>query len=71
MVIIMNTTIAVSVAVRDELKGLGSKGESYDEVIQKILKVAKEHQLRTLLMDETNTSPIDDAIQRARKRWQK
>ena len=35
----MPTTIAVSEMVRDRLKSLGSKGETYDEILARILDV--------------------------------
>jgi len=34
------TTIRVSTDLRDELKKLGTKGETYDEIIKRILKIA-------------------------------
>ena len=37
----MTTTIAINVKTRDMLKEIGKKGETYDEVIRKALKIAK------------------------------
>jgi len=37
-----STTIQVSIETREELKSLGSKGETYDEIIKKLLKLVKE-----------------------------
>jgi predicted CopG family antitoxin len=36
------TTIQISKETRDELKELGKKGETYDEVIKKLLEHAKK-----------------------------
>lgn len=36
------TTIQVSKETRDELRGFGIKGETYDIVIQKLMKVARK-----------------------------
>ncbi len=36
------TTIELSKETRDQLKELGKKGETYDEIIRKLLKLAKE-----------------------------
>jgi len=36
------TTIEVSVETRDQLKELGKKGETYDEIIRRLLKLAKQ-----------------------------
>ncbi|WP_455279609.1 DUF7557 family protein [[Eubacterium] cellulosolvens] len=35
------TTIQVSKDVRDKLKDLGKKGETYDEILKKILRLSK------------------------------
>ena len=67
----MNTTIAVSQTIRDQIKEFGNKGETYDEILARILNGAKERQLQELLMDIKNTVTIDEAIKRAKKRWQK
>jgi predicted CopG family antitoxin len=66
-----NTTIAVSSKIRDEIKELGSKGETYSEIIGRLIESAKKRQLHDLLMNEENTITIDEAISRAKKRWQK
>ncbi|MBN1792418.1 hypothetical protein JW826_01920 [Candidatus Woesearchaeota archaeon] len=65
----MNTTIAISNETRDQLKGFGNKGETYDEIIIRMLDAAKEKQLHDLLMDERGTITVDDALKQARKRW--
>jgi hypothetical protein len=67
----MNTTIAVSQKIRDEIKEFGNKGETYDEILARILNSAKERQLQELLLDTKNTATMDEAIKRARKKWQK
>jgi hypothetical protein len=67
----MNTTIAVSKELRDQIKEFGNKGEKYDEILSRLLDSAKERQLHDLLMDEKGTVPINEALARARKRWQK
>ena len=67
----MNTTIAVSSEVRDQIKEFGKKGERYDEILARLLNSAKERQLQELLMDEKDTTPIEVALDKAKKRWQK
>lgn len=37
-----NTTIQILTETRDELKTLGSKGETYDEIIKRLIKAYKE-----------------------------
>ena len=67
----MNTTIAISLSIRDQIKEFGNKGETYDEILARLLNSAKERQLQELLMDSTNCISIDEAIQRSKKKWQK
>ena len=65
-----NTTIAVKREVVEKMKELGNKGETYSNIILKLIEVAREKQLHYLLMDETNTVSIDEALSNAKKRWQ-
>lgn len=67
----MNTTISISEEIRSELKEFGNKGETYEDILRKLLKSAKERQLQELLMDDRNCIPIQDAIEEAKKRWRK
>ena len=67
----MNTTIAVSEEIRDQIKEFGMKGEKYEDILARLLNSAKERQLQELLMDENETTSINAALDRARKRWQK
>jgi predicted CopG family antitoxin len=66
----MNTTIAISNQIRDEIKEFGNKGETYDEILAKLLKSAKERQLQDLLMDTSDSVQVKDALERAKKKWQ-
>lgn len=66
----MNTTICVSKDMRDKIKEFGNKGDTYTDILEKLYKSAKERQLQDLLMDESNCVPIEDALKRAKKRWQ-
>ena len=36
------TTIRVTFSTKKDLDGLGSKGDTYDDVIQKLIKTSKE-----------------------------
>ena len=36
------TTIQLSTETRDQLKELGKKGETYDEIIKKLLRLVRE-----------------------------
>lgn len=67
----MSTTIAVSPEIRDKIKEFGNKGDTYDEILARLLTNAKERQLQELLMDTTDCIPIEEALERAKKKWQK
>ena len=67
----MTTTISVTEDIRERIKEFGSKGETYSEILTRLIGAAQEQQLRTLLMDIKGTSPVKDALAKARKRWQK
>ena len=65
------TTIAITREIKEKMMELGNKGETYSEIIERLIKSARERQLSDLLMDEENTISIDEALQNAKKRWQK
>jgi len=65
------TTIALTNEVKEKIKEFGNKGETYSDIILKLIECAKERQLQYLLMDEKNTISIDEALSNAKKRWQK
>jgi predicted CopG family antitoxin len=67
----MNTTISIPVALRENLKEYGIKGETYSDIIQRLVENAKETQLQRLLMDDSNTIDAVTALKKAKKRWQK
>ena len=65
------TTIAISKDIRDEIMGFGNKGETYSDIVFKLIKSAKERQLQDLLMSEENTITAKEALANAQKKWQK
>ena len=67
----MSTTIAISPEIRDQIKEFGNKGDTYDKILARLLNSAKERQLQELLMDTTNCVPIEEALELAKKKWQK
>lgn len=66
----MNTTIAVSNKIRDEIKEYGNKGETYDDILSRLLKSAKERQLQELLMDTSDCITAKEALEKSKKKWQ-
>jgi len=63
------TTIAITKDVKEQIKEFGNKGESYSEVIVKLIKSAKERQLHDLLMSDDNCISIDEARKELNKKW--
>ena len=66
-----NTTIAISIDIKEKIQEFGHKGETYSEILSRVLEIARKRQLQELLMDETNTISITDAISNSKKRWRK
>ncbi len=63
------TTIALTKEAKEKMKEFGNKGESYSEIIVKLIKSAKERQLYDLLMNEEGTIPIEEALSNAKKKY--
>lgn len=66
-----NTTIAISNEIKERIKQFGTKGETYSEILARILESARKRQLHDLLMNEEDTISIEEAISNSKKRWQK
>lgn len=66
----MATTIQVDESTKKKLQSFGSKGDSYDVIINRIYALAVKEQLRQFLF-EGDALPIDQAIARAKKKWSK
>jgi len=65
-----NTTIAITKDIQEKIKEFGNKGESYSDIILKLMKSAKERQLHDLLFNEENTISIEKALTKAKEKWQ-
>ncbi|MDO8508362.1 MAG: hypothetical protein Q7S27_01615 [Nanoarchaeota archaeon] len=63
-----NTTIAVSLEVKEKIKEFGNKGEAYSAILARLLESAKKRQIQDLLMDEKDTISIEEAISNSKKR---
>jgi predicted CopG family antitoxin len=67
----IKTTIAVTKEVQEGIIGFGNKGETYSDILKRLIKSAKERQLHDLLMNEDGFIPIEEAIEEAEKKWPK
>ena len=65
-----NTTIAVTLEIKEKIKEFGNKGETYSEILERIIESARKRQLHDLLMDEKDTISIEEAIKRLNKNSQ-
>lgn len=66
-----NTTIAISKEVRDKVIEFGSKGETYSEIIERLVKSARDRQLHDILFNEKGFISIKEAMAEAEKKWPK
>jgi predicted CopG family antitoxin len=66
-----NTTIAVTNEIKEKISELGNKGETYSEVIARLIESARKRQLQDLLMNEEDSVSIDEAISNSKRKWQK
>ncbi|MCF7861781.1 hypothetical protein K9M79_06060 [Candidatus Woesearchaeota archaeon] len=67
----MNTTISIPKDMKEELREFGIKGETYELIIRRLIDKAKDKMVQDILMDTTDSIPIDQAIKEAKNRWQK
>lgn len=65
------TTIQLSNETKELIGSFGSKEDTYENIIKRMYKMAVKEQLREFLMSSKNSIPIDEAIKRAKKEWQK
>lgn len=67
----MATTIQVSQETKNLIGTFGTKEDTYEDIIKRMYDLAVKEQLKEFLMSSEGTIPIDEAIKRAKDRWQK
>ena len=67
----MATTIQLSQETKNLVDTFGTKKDTYEVIIQRMYHLAIKEQLREFLLSSEGTMPIDEAIKRAKKKWQK
>ena len=67
----MVTTIQLSQETKNLVDTFGTKKDTYEVIIQRMYHLAIKEQLREFLLSSEGTMPIDEAIKRAKKKWQK
>ncbi|MBU2577043.1 MAG: hypothetical protein KKF50_04945 [Nanoarchaeota archaeon] len=63
------TTIQLSNDTKRKLSSFGIKGESYDQILQRIYNMAVKTQFRELLMNSENTVSLEGARKEVEKKW--
>lgn len=53
--------------MRDKIKAFGSKGDTYDDILDKLYKSAQERQLQDLLMNTDGCLTITEAREKLKK----
>lgn len=65
------TTIQLSKETKNKISSFGIKGESYDQILQRIYNLAVKEQLKEFLMSREGYIPIEEAIKEADAKWSK
>ena len=65
------TTIQISRETKELIGTFGSKEDTYEDIIKRMYTLAVKEQLREFLLSSEDAIPIDEAIKRAKKEWQK
>ncbi|MEK6826860.1 MAG: antitoxin VapB family protein [Nanoarchaeota archaeon] len=67
-----NTTIAISREIKEKISEFGNKGETFSDILGRLLKSAEQRQLHDLLFNEEGCVTIEQAIKDAKeKKWLK
>jgi len=64
-----HTTIAVSREVKAQIMEFGNKGETYSEILTRLIESARQRQLHDLLMSKENTISLEEARSALDKKW--
>lgn len=64
-----NTTIQVSVETKEKIASFGSKGDSYNQILERLYEMAVKVQLRDFLMSSAKTVSIKEARKEVEAQW--
>jgi hypothetical protein len=67
----MITTIQLTKETKHLISTFGTKEDSYEDIIKNMYKLAVKQQLREFLLSPRDAIPIDEAIRKSKKKWQK
>ena len=63
------TTIAITKDLKNKMMEFGIKGETYSQILERLLKSAIERQLHDILMNEEGCITIEEARKKLNKKW--
>ena len=63
------TTIAITREIKEKISEFGNKGETYSDIIEKLIKSAQERQLHDILFNEEGFISIEEARKELNKKW--
>ncbi len=65
----MTTTIQLSEKTKALIGTFGTKEDTYEDILQRMYRLAVKEQLREFLMSSENTITLEEARKRLAKRW--
>jgi len=66
-----NTTIAITKEVKNKISEFGNKGESFSDILKRLLMSAEQRLLNDILMSKDGCVTIEEAIREAQEKWPK
>ncbi len=67
----MASTIQLSHETKNLISTFGMKGETFETIIKRMYDLAVKEQLREFLISSENCISAKEALERAKKRWQR
>jgi len=65
------TTIQLSNETKDKISSFGTKGESYDKILQRIYSFAVREQLKEFMMSSENCISLEEFKKEIEQEWPK
>ena len=65
------STIQLSKETKKKISSFGAKGDSYDDILNRLYSMAIKEQLREFLMSSDNCISLDEFEKEVNKKWPK
>jgi len=66
-----NSTIQLSKETKKKITSFGTKGESYDQILNRIYSMAVKEQIRIFLMEDKDTITLEEFKKEVERKWPK